>query len=65
MDTQNLILAGIPILIINVILIIICLKDWLNRENYAYLPKWGWLTVIILINVIGPVLYLVLGRRDS
>jgi hypothetical protein len=65
MDAQNVLLAGIPILIINLILIVICLKDWLTRETFGYIPKWGWLAVIILINIIGPVLYLTLGRRDS
>ncbi len=65
MEAQNVLLAGIPILIINLILIVICLKDWLKRETFAYIPKWGWLAVIVLINIIGPVLYLTLGRRDS
>ncbi len=53
-----------PLLIINALLIIICLFDIIknkdNREN-----KILWLVVVLLINIVGPVLYLVLGSRTN
>lgn len=52
-----------PFIIIQLILMIIALVDWARIEKTNG-PKWLWLIVIILGNMIGPILYFVLGRRE-
>jgi Phospholipase_D-nuclease N-terminal len=61
MDTK-LILALIPLALINLGLIIWCLVDWLKREHFRLLNKWIWLLIFLFIQYLGPVLYLILGR---
>jgi hypothetical protein len=43
----------------------ICLVDWLNRSTYRVLNKGAWLAVFVVLQIIGPVLYPVLGRSDE
>lgn len=52
-----------PILFIQVILIIIALFD-LRKAESVNGPKWMWGLIIVFINIIGPVIYFVIGRRD-
>lgn len=52
-----------PILIIQVILIIIALFD-LKKAERVNGPKWMWALIIVFINIIGPVIYFVIGRRE-
>ena len=39
------------------------LLDLLRRERTKG-PKWAWALAIIFISLIGPVIYLVLGREE-
>lgn len=52
-----------PFIIIQFILMIIALIDW-TRTKQTNGPRWLWLIIIIVGNMIGPILYFVLGRRD-
>jgi hypothetical protein len=51
-----------PILIIQLILIIVAIIDLVRIENTNG-PKWMWALIILLINIIGPILYFVIGRK--
>lgn len=53
-----------PILILQCILMIIALVSCL-REEKTNGPKWVWILIILFINLIGPVLYFVVGRRND
>lgn len=53
-----------PILVIQLILIVVALID-LVRIPATNGPKWMWLLIILLVNIIGPVLYFVIGRKQS
>ena len=53
-----------PLLVIQVILMIIALIDWI-RTDQTNGPKWAWLLVILFISMLGPVLYFVIGRRQQ
>ena len=53
----------IPILLLQWGLVIFALVDLVRRGNTKG-SKWGWLAVILLINFIGPILYLILGRDE-
>lgn len=53
-----------PLLVIQAILIVIAGIDWI-RSDRTNGPKWMWLFIILLISVIGPVLYFIIGRRQD
>lgn len=54
----------IPIVLLQLILMIVALVDLLRREKTRFLPKWVWALVIVLGELIGPIIYLVLGREE-
>lgn len=53
-----------PFLVIQLILLIVALVD-LIRIKDTNGPKWLWLIIIVLVNIIGPVLYFIFGRRPN
>ncbi len=53
----------IPILLIQFGLMIVALYDLIQRERTRG-PKWLWVLIIVLVNLIGPIIYFVLGRED-
>jgi len=53
----------IPIIILQLILVVAALVDLLRRERTRG-PKWVWLLVIVFINIIGPIIYFMLGREE-
>jgi hypothetical protein len=61
---QQLIPLLIPIALLQLGLMIAALIDLARRERTKG-PKWVWLLVILLVSMIGPILYFVLGRQDE
>ena len=55
----------IPLFLIQVALIVIALLDLFKRENMKSNTRLIWVFVIILINILGPIIYLVAGRKDK
>ena len=53
-----------PILVIQLILLIIALID-LSKINQTNGPKWLWAVIIIFVNILGPIIYFVFGRKQS
>lgn len=53
----------IPIFLLQLALLVIALLDLVRREQTRG-PKWAWALVIVLINIIGPIVYLLFGRED-
>lgn len=54
----------IPLFLVQLGLMIAALMDLIKRKETRG-PKWIWVLVIVLVNMIGPVLYFVLGREES
>ena len=54
----------VPIFIIQLILLIIALIDLIRIEKTNG-PKWVWALVIVVINIIGPIVYFIFGRRNQ
>ncbi len=61
--TNNLPLL-IPIVLIQLALIVFALADLLRRDNTRG-PKWVWVLVILFVNMIGPIIYFLLGRDEA
>ncbi|WP_342431944.1 PLD nuclease N-terminal domain-containing protein [Neobacillus sp. FSL H8-0543] len=53
-----------PLLIIQLILLIVALVD-LTRTERTNGPKILWVFIILFVNIIGPILYFVIGRRNN
>ncbi|MGG3564559.1 PLD nuclease N-terminal domain-containing protein [Neobacillus rhizosphaerae] len=53
-----------PIIIIQLILIVVAIID-LVRIDQTKGPKWLWVIIILFVNIIGPILYFVIGRRNN
>jgi hypothetical protein len=53
----------IPVLIIQLGLMVAALLDLVKREQTRG-PKWMWVVIIIFVNLIGPIIYFLLGRED-
>ena len=54
----------IPVLIIEYGLLIFALVQ-LFKNEVKYMPKWGWALIIVLINIIGPAVFLIIGRKKD
>ena len=54
----------IPVLLLQLGLMIFALVD-LSRRDRVNGPKWVWALVIILVQLIGPIIYFVAGRKDE
>jgi uncharacterized integral membrane protein len=33
------------------------------KNEVRYLPKWGWILIIVFINIIGPIIFLLIGKK--
>ena len=62
-NIRSLIPFLIPIVLLQLGLMIFALVDLIRRERTKG-PKWVWALVIIFVNLIGPVVYLVVGREE-
>jgi hypothetical protein len=54
----------IPIMLLELELMVFALLDPHKRETTRG-PKWAWIPIIVLINLIGPIRYFVFGRREE
>lgn len=63
MDQTTLVLLLLPIIAIQLGLMIFTLIDLAKNPNPNG-PKWLWGILIVFVNILGPILYLVIGRRN-
>jgi hypothetical protein len=54
----------IPIVVLELGLMVFALLD-LNKRTATRGPKWVWILVIVLINLIGPIAYFLFGRQEE
>jgi DMSO reductase anchor subunit len=54
----------IPLVLLQLILMIVALVDLSKREKARWLPKWLWAIIIIIGELLGPILYFVIGREE-
>ena len=64
MDTlKELLPFLVPIFLLQITLLVIALVDLVRRERTRG-PKWVWAIVIVVVNIIGPIVYLLFGREE-
>lgn len=54
----------VPVILLELVLVFFALRD-LARRDRVNGPKWLWALIIVLIQLFGPILYFVIGRRDE
>jgi hypothetical protein len=65
MNIMSILPLLIPLLVIQLGLIVYCLLDLSRREKVRGLPKWAWALNIILGELIGPIVYIFVGRIEE
>lgn len=58
-------LRVLPVLIA-IVLAVFCLVDVVMRssDDVRYLPRWAWAVIILIVPIVGPVGYLLVGREQ-
>jgi len=54
----------IPLLVIELGLMVFALVDLARREVVKGGKKWPWVLVIVLLGIMGPIFYLLVGREQ-
>lgn len=54
----------IPVILIQYSLMVFALVLAIKNE-VNYLPKWGWILTIVMINLIGSIVFLIIGRKKE
>ena len=54
----------IPLVLLQLLLMVIALVDLSKRQKVRWIPKWGWAIIIIIGELIGPILYFIIGREE-
>jgi hypothetical protein len=54
----------VPVFLVEIALLVIALLDLLRRQKTRG-PKWMWALVIFFVQMIGPIVYLLLGREEE
>lgn len=52
-----------PILIVQLILLVLALVDWMKQENTRG-PRLLWLFIILFVNILGPILYFLFAKKE-
>ena len=62
---NEIILLVIPLVVIQLGLLGFALYDLVKRNRVRVGNKLLWGVVIVLVNIIGPILYLTIGREEN
>ena len=55
-----------PLIILQLILMIVAIVSCVKQEQGQLNgPKWLWVLIILFVNLLGPILYFVIGRRQQ
>ncbi len=55
----------IPLFLLELALLVIALLDLIKRKHVTGGNKWIWGVLIVLVQVIGPAIYLIVGRKED
>ena len=64
LEILELIKLFLPLIIIQYGLAAFCIVK-IVKEGVANLNKWAWILIVLLINLIGSILFLSVGRRKD
>ena len=56
---------AVPLLLLGLILLVVGLLDLIKREHVTGGNKIIWVLVMVFVQIIGPIVYLAIGRREK
>lgn len=62
--TNDMLLMVLPLAVIQLGLAIYCIVK-IFKEGVQNLNQWGWLLICIFANLIGPIIFLIVGRKKE
>jgi hypothetical protein len=65
LSTGQLIALLTPLILVELALVIFALRDLVRRKKVKGGNKWVWVALILVFNLIGPILYFVIGREEE
>ena len=54
----------VPLILLQLVLIVFALRDLAQRQKTRG-PRWLWAVIILFGELIGPVVYFLVGREDE
>ena len=63
--SKEMILALLPVVILNYSLAVYCLIRLFREGKPNYLPKAAWVVIILIVQIFGSVAYLLLGKSND
>ena len=64
MLSPGLLAAILPLVVLELGLKLYCFFDWRTRTEFGVFTKNVWILIILLVNTLGPVIYLLIGRSS-
>ncbi|MBW6463505.1 MAG: PLD nuclease N-terminal domain-containing protein [Firmicutes bacterium] len=64
-EISDLLLMLWPLLVFQLLLAAWAIIDLIRRKTVKALPKWAWALIVLLVNIFGPIIYLVFGRGEE
>jgi hypothetical protein len=64
-DIMSILPLLIPLIVVQLVLMVVCLIDLSKRARVRGLPKWAWAIIIVLGELLGPIIYLFVGRMEE
>lgn len=55
----------IPYLVLELLLAVIALVHIFRHSNYRFGNRWLWVIIVLFFQIIGPILYLTIGRSED
>ena len=55
----------IPIIILEIGLMLYSLRNVLKHDRYKFGSRTMWILIVVFIQIIGPILYLTIGREEE
>ena len=65
MDTKQILLICLPLLIFNLVFVVLALRDLIKRKSVAGNNKILWALLILFVQFIGWISYFIFGRKDN
>ncbi len=65
MTNMDIIIMLLPLIILQVTLMVISIVLIIKQKTFKYGNQLMWLLIVLLINMIGPILYFILGRKEQ
>ncbi len=62
--TKDMLLMLLPLVAIQVGLALYCVVK-IFKEGVQNLNKWVWLAICVFVNLLGPIIFLIVGRKKE